>query len=211
MDKPCALVSWKASCTCMIWLDGKKDCRIPGQTSAQHSSSLVAPVQGHSNAAEGASEKQTYSSMESLASLSAAEAPEAGSASHGPKDAQQGRVPLGVSPLSREGAGAATSQYTNGGSMGYAQHLQGGLPGVPSLLQSIWNTSPPPWEASGQPHFAQLPSKPAQRQPEAQMNPMELQRVCNSPAFYQSASLTHTMLRVCSCCFRYCKHQIHAS
>ena len=189
----------------------RKIGRILSWLSAQHSSSLVAIVQGHGNAAEGASEKQTYSSMESLASLSAAEAPEAGAASHGPKDSQQGRVPLGVSPLSREGAGVAASKCMNGGSMGYAQHLQGGLPGVPSLLQSIWKTNPLPWEASGQPHFAQLPSKPAQRQPEAQMNPMELQRVCNSTAFCLLASHTHKMLRVCSCCFRCCKHQVHAS
>jgi len=76
-------------------------------------------VQGRGNAAEGASEGQTFSSMESLASLT--DGPENHAASH---IAQPSRVPLGVSPLSKaEGAGYAAARIANG-SMGYTQHLQ---------------------------------------------------------------------------------------
>lgn len=118
-------------------------------------------MQGHGTGAEGASERQTFSSIESLASLTATDGPEVNPASHG---SQPGRAPLGVSPLGKaEGAGYAASRMANG-SMGYPQHLQGGLPGVPSLLQSIWNAAPA-WDACGQPAAQHLPSKPAQRHP----------------------------------------------
>ncbi len=118
-------------------------------------------MQGHGTGAEGASERQTFSSIESLASLTAADGPEINAASHG---SQPGRTPLGVSPLGKvEGSGYAASRMANG-SMGYPQHLQGGLPGVPSLLHSIWNAAPA-WDATGQQAAQHLPSKPAQRHP----------------------------------------------
>lgn len=135
---------------------------------------MVAMLQGHSHTVEAASERQTYSSMESLSSLTAEEGPES---THGPSDAQARRAPLGASPLgTSEGAagGYAASRLSNG-SLGYPQHLQGGLPGVPSLLQSIWGASPP-WEASTQ-QPSQQASKPAQRQPGKQASAADLERV----------------------------------
>lgn len=90
-------------------------------------------VQGRGNAAEGASEGQTFSSMESLASLT--DGPENHAASH---NAQPSRVPLGVSPLGKaEGAGYAAARIANG-SMGYTQHLQvQGLSKNPAPTQSF--------------------------------------------------------------------------
>ena len=130
-------------------------------------------LQGHTSAMEAASERQTYSSMESLASMTATEVPDnSNSASHGPSDATHtGRTPLGISPL---GEGAGFAKRPNG-LLGYSQHLQGGLPGVPSALHSIWN-SLPPWETTG--HLAaHLPSKPALKQPQTHMSAAELERV----------------------------------
>lgn len=135
----------------------------------------VKMLQGHTSAMEAASERQTYSSMESLASLTATEVPDISNAtSHGPSDAAHtGRAPLGTSPLGK-GVGAGLAKRPNG-LLGYPQHLQGGLPGVPSALHSIWN-SLPPWETVAQP-AAHLPSKPVLKQPQAHMSAAELERV----------------------------------
>ena len=130
-------------------------------------------IQGHGNAAEGTSEKQTFSSVESLGSLTAMDGPDFNAASQG---SQPARTPLGVSPLGKpEGAGYAASRLANG-SVGYPQHLQGGLPGVPSLLHSIWNAAPA-WDAAGQQAAQHQPSKPAQRQPGTQMSAAEQETV----------------------------------
>ena len=129
-------------------------------------------MQGHGNAAEGTSERQTFSSVESLGSLTAMDGLENNAASHG---SQSGRAPLRVSPLGKpEGAGYATSRMAKG-SVGYPQHLQGGLPGVPSLLHSIWNA--PAWDVSGQQAAQHLPSKPAHRQPGTQMSTAQRETV----------------------------------
>ena len=135
----------------------------------------VKMLQGHTSAMEAASERQTYYSMESLASLTATEVPALSNAtSHGPSDAaHSGRAPLGTSPLGK-GVGAGLAKRPNG-LLGYPQHLQGGLPGVPSALHSIWN-SLPPWETVAQP-AAHLPSKPVLKQPQAHMSAAELERV----------------------------------
>lgn len=130
-------------------------------------------MQGHGNAAEGTSERQTFSSVESLGSLTATDGLEHIAASH---NHQASRAPLGVSPLGKpEGAGYAASRMANG-SVGYPQHLQGGLPGVPSLLHSIWNAAPA-WDVSGQQAAQHLPSKPAHRQPGTQMSSAERKMV----------------------------------
>ena len=125
-------------------------------------------LQGHPSAIEAASERQTYSSMESLASLTATEVPD-NATSHGPSDAAHtGRASLGISPLGK-GEGGGFANRPNG-LLGYPQHLQGGLPGVPSALHNIWNS---PWETAG--HPAQLPSRPALKQ--THMSAAELERV----------------------------------
>ena len=132
-------------------------------------------LQGRTSAVEAASERQTYSSMESLASLTATEGPDNGNAaSHGPSDAAYtGRAPFGISSLGKgEEAGFANRPDSL---PGYPQHLQGGLPGVPSALHSIWN-SLPPWETAGH-SAAHLPSKPAPKQPQTHMSAAELERV----------------------------------